>query len=78
MKLKNIEIKITTEFIKLDSLLKFSGISMTGGSAKEMIQSGMVKVNGEVCTMRGKKIRDRDSVEVEGNLITVISSAGGA
>ena len=49
-------IKITTEFIKLDSLLKFSGLTETGGFAKEIIQQGLVKVNGEVCTMRGKKI----------------------
>ena len=58
-------VKITTEFIKLDSLLKFSGLCDTGGFAKELIQAGKVKVNGEICTMRGKKIRSGDFVEVD-------------
>ncbi len=58
-------VKITTEFIKLDSLLKFSGLCDTGGFAKEIIQAGKVKVNGEICTMRGKKIRSGDVVEVD-------------
>ena len=65
-------IKITTEFIKLDSLLKFSGLTETGGFAKEMIQQGLVKVNGEVCTMRGKKIRSGDVVSVENIELTVL------
>lgn len=63
MKKEKIEIK--TEFIKLDSLLKFSGIAETGGIAKEIIQDGAVKFNGEVCTMRGKKVRSGDIVTVE-------------
>lgn len=58
-------IKITTEFIKLDQLLKFSGIAPTGVDAKEMILDGLVSVNEEVCTMRGKKIRPGDTVLVE-------------
>ena len=57
-------IKIHTEFIKLDQLLKFSGAAETGGMAKEMIVEGDVSVNGEVCTMRGKKIRPGDRVEI--------------
>ena len=57
-------IKIHTEFIKLDQLLKFSGAAETGGMAKEMIVEGDVTVNGEVCTMRGKKIRPGDRVEI--------------
>ena len=65
-------IKITTEFIKLDSLLKFSGLTETGGVAKEIIQQGLVKVNGEVCTMRGKKIRCGDVVFVENIELTVL------
>ncbi|EJX04172.1 S4 domain protein YaaA [gut metagenome] len=56
------KIKIDTEFIKLDSLLKFSALVGTGGEAKLVISEGMVKVNGEVCTMRGKKIRPGDKV----------------
>lgn len=56
--------KITTEFIKLDSLLKYEGLVETGGEAKLRIQEGQVKVNGETCTMRGKKIRPGDRVEL--------------
>ena len=57
---------ITTEFIKLQDLLKFANIVSTGGEAKIIIQEGLVKVNGEVCTMRGKKLRPGDDVEVDG------------
>lgn len=59
------EIKIRDEFIKLDSLLKFAGVTETGGIAKEIIADGKVKVNGEVCLMRGKKIRPGDSVVID-------------
>lgn len=59
------EIKISTEYIKLDQLLKFSGIASTGGDAKEMIFDGIVSVNGEVCAMRGKKIRPDDVISVD-------------
>lgn len=59
------EIKITTEFIKLDQLLKFANIAESGAMAKEMIADEIVSVNGEICTMRGKKIRTGDSVLVE-------------
>ena len=62
---------ITTEFIKLQDLLKFANMVGTGGEAKIIIQEGEVKVNGEVCTMRGKKIRPGDVVELEGQLLTV-------
>lgn len=65
-------IKINGEFIKLQDLLKFSGLCMTGGHAKIAVQNGEVKVNGEVCTMRGKKIKDRDVVEYEGKELEVI------
>ena len=61
-------IQITTEFIKLDSLLKFANVVMTGGEAKMVIQDGEVTVNGEVCTMRGKKIRVGDTVEIGGQI----------
>lgn len=66
------KILINTEFIKLDALLKFSGEALTGGEAKEIIQSGGVIVNGAVCTMRGKKIRQGDVVSVNGNELEVI------
>ena len=55
-------ITITTEFIKLQDLLKFANLVMSGGEAKIIIQEGEVLVNGEVCTMRGKKIRPGDVV----------------
>lgn len=58
-------VPIKTEFIKLDSLLKFANILSTGGEAKMAIQQGAVQVNGEVCTQRGKKLRPGDKVEIE-------------
>ena len=65
------KVAITTEFIKLDALLKFAGVAETGGEAKEAVQAGDVKVNGEVCTMRGKKLRPGDSVELSGVRLVV-------
>ena len=62
MKQETMEVTIQTEYIKLDSLLKFAGLCDTGGFAKELVQQGAVRVNGEVCTMRGKKIRPGDTV----------------
>lgn len=59
------KIIINTEFIKLDSLLKFAAVVGTGGEAKYVISDGMVSVNGEVCTMRGKKIYPGDKVEFD-------------
>ncbi|MBR5536616.1 MAG: RNA-binding S4 domain-containing protein [Clostridia bacterium] len=56
------KIGINTEFIKMDSLLKYAGVCMTGGEAKTVIEEGMVFFNGEVCTMRGKKVRVGDKV----------------
>ena len=58
------EVKIHTEYIKLDQLLKLSGIAESGSMAKEMILDKIVSVNGVECTMRGKKIRTGDSVSV--------------
>ena len=52
---------IETEFIKLDAALKYAALVATGGEAKEVIAEGMVTVNGELCTMRGKKLRPGDS-----------------
>lgn len=65
-------IKISTEFIKLDALLKFAGAVGTGGEAKLAIQDGDVSVNGEICTMRGKKIRPGDRVELGGETALVV------
>lgn len=60
------EIKITTDFIKLDSFLKLASAVSTGGHAKMVITGGEVKVNGQVCLMRGKKLYKDDLVEFEG------------
>lgn len=69
--IKQFSVTINTEYIKLDQLLKFAGIVETGGIAKEVIQAGEVKVNGEICTMRGKKIRSGDKILFEDSEITV-------
>ena len=64
-------ITIHTEFIKLQDLLKYANLVETGGMAKECVQGGEVTVNGEVCTMRGKKIRPGDVVFFDGEELTV-------
>ena len=64
-------IEIHTEFIKLQDLLKFANLVESGGMAKEVIQNGEVQVNGETCTMRGKKIRPGDDVLFEGEHLSV-------
>ncbi len=64
-------IQITTEFIRLDALLKFAALVGTGGEAKYVISEGLVKVNGEACTMRGKKLREGDIVEFAGETVKV-------
>lgn len=69
------EISIKTEYIKLDSLLKFSALIGTGGEAKTVIGEGLVSVNGETCLERGKKVRPGDTVEFEGQKIRVIDEA---
>lgn len=65
------DITITTEFIKLQDLLKLANLVGTGGEAKIVIQNGGVSVNGEICTMRGKKIRPGDMVAFDGKELTV-------
>jgi len=57
------KIIIDTEFIRLDAMLKLGGAVDTGGRAKFIVQGGEVKVNGEICTMRGKKMRNGDQAE---------------
>lgn len=63
--MESYNIKIHTEFIKLQDLLKFAGAVETGGDAKGVIQEGRVAVNGEVCTMRGKKMRPGDRAVID-------------
>ena len=58
-------IRITAPFIRLDNLLKLAGVTVTGGQAKMKIQAGEVKLNGETCLQRGKKLRVGDVVEVD-------------
>ena len=63
--MENLTVTIHTDIIKLDALVKFAGMTDTGGFAKELVQQGLVSVNGQVCTMRGKKIRPGDVVTVQ-------------
>ena len=64
-------VKISGEYIKLDSLLKYASIASSGAHAKFMIQSGDVYVNGEPCEMRGKKIRPGNVVRTIGDMLLV-------
>jgi len=64
-------VKIETPFIRLDALLKFAGLVETGGEAKLAIQNGEVTVNGEPCTMRGKKLYPGDRAELDGKTLVV-------
>lgn len=66
------EIKIDTEFIKLDALLKFANLVSSGGEAKIRIAEGEVLVNGEDCTMRGKKLRPGDTVTLDGETVKIV------
>lgn len=59
------EIHITTDFIKLDQFLKFVGIAQTGGHSKEIVLQGDVKVNGEICMQRTKKLRVGDVIQID-------------
>lgn len=68
------KIAIETEYIKLDSLLKFAAAVGTGGEAKYVIAEGMVTVNGELCTMRGKKLRPGDKVSFQGLDFEIVSA----
>lgn len=62
---------ISTEFIKLESALKLANAVSSGGEAKELIQDGQAKVNGEVCTMRGKKLRPGDQFQFMGTTYVI-------
>lgn len=69
--MKETSISITTEFIKLDALLKYANLVCSGGEAKIRIQEGEVRVNGEVCTMRGKKLRPGDKITLGEETVTI-------
>ena len=66
------KVEINSDFIKLDSFLKFAVLVGSGGEAKQVILDGYVEVNGQVCTMRGKKIYPGDVVEFAGKRITPV------
>ena len=74
--MEKLSVNIKTEYIKLDQLLKFSGVAESGADAKDMVLSDMVSVNGEACAMRGKKIRALDTVTVEFDDETVEITVG--
>jgi ribosome-associated protein len=68
------KIAIQTEFIKLDALLKYAAVVGSGGEAKTVIAEGQVTVNGEVCTMRGKKLRPGDTVRFDRYTLQITSA----
>lgn len=70
------QIKIRGDDIRLCDLLKFSGVSPTGGEAKNAVESGKVLVNGEICVVKGKKIRPGDTVKIDDQIIEVVGGAG--
>ena len=74
-KVAAVEVEITTEFIKLQDAMKFANIVYSGGEAKQLILEEQVKVNGEVCTMRGKKLRDGDTFTFDGVTYKIIGHA---
>lgn len=66
------KLKIDTDFIRLDSALKYADIAVTGGHAKILIGDGEIKIDGEPCTMRGKKLRKGDSFEYNGIIYEIV------
>lgn len=73
----NKTVAITTEFIRLDQLLKYAGVTQTGGEAKELIIQGRILLNHENCTQRGKKIRPGDLVEIGSLVLSVQKKTNG-
>ena len=71
----SIPVAITTEYIKLQDAMKYANIVYSGGEAKTLIQEGEVKVNGEVCTMRGKKLREGDNFTFMGQTYLITRQA---
>lgn len=70
-----VSLQIYTEFIKLQDAMKFANVVVTGGEAKQEILDGRVKVNGEVCTMRGKKLYNGDTFAYMGGIYRICSNA---
>lgn len=69
------DVEIKTDFIKLDALLKFAGLCMSGGEAKEAVENGEAEVNGGKCAMRGKKLRDGDVVKCRGQELRIVNKS---
>ena len=74
-KQESLPLVISTEYIKLEAAMKFAALTETGGEAKEVIQEGLVTVNGEVCTMRGKKLRPGDTFSFAGKTYAITEKA---
>ena len=72
-----IPVVISTEFIKLQDAMKYANIVYSGGEAKQLILDGAVTVNGEVCTMRGKKLRPGDKFQFQGYKFVITEYAAG-
>ena len=68
-------VTIETEFIKLEAAMKYASAVATGGEAKQLILDGQVEVNGEVCTMRGKKLRPGDTFRFAGQTYRIFGNA---
>ncbi len=68
-------IEISTPYIKLDALLKFAALVGTGGEAKSAVQEGLVAVNGEICTQRGKKLYPGDEVSLGGETVIIAAQS---
>ena len=71
----SIPLEITTEYIKLQDAMKFANLVYSGGEAKVLIQEGQVQVNGEVCTMRGKKLYPGDTFSFDGAVYAITAKA---
>ena len=71
----DVPVVIYTEFIKLQDAMKYANIVYSGGEAKQLILAEQVKVNGEVCTMRGKKLRSGDKFSFMGNTFLIVDAA---
>ena len=67
----SIPLEITTKFIKLQDAMKYANVVYSGGEAKVLIQEGQVQVNGEVCTMRGRKLRPGDTFTFDGSVYAI-------
>ena len=71
----SIPVAISTEFIKLQDALKYANVVYSGGEAKQLIQEEQVLVNGEVCTMRGKKLRNGDKFTFNGETYLICDAS---